>query len=71
MKLYAMYRGEECLCTGTADEISKQMNIKKETLWFYASPTYKRRLESRKKGPSDKQRIVVCIGEEDDEEELR
>lgn len=70
MKLYAMYRGEECLCTGTADEISEQMNIKKATLWFYGSPTYRKRLESRKRGPSDKQRIIVCIGKEDDEEEL-
>lgn len=63
-----MYRGEECLCTGTADEICKKMNIKKETLWFYNSPTYKKRLKSRKRGPSDKQRIVIVIGDEGDDE---
>lgn len=44
-KIYAMYKGEKCLATGTLVQLSKALNIKIQTLYFYMTPTYKKRLE--------------------------
>lgn len=44
-KIYAMYKGERCLATGTLVQLSKALNIKIQTLYFYMTPTYKKRLE--------------------------
>lgn len=43
MKEYALYKGEKCLAIGTIKEIATQMKIKIKTIYFYKSPTYKKR----------------------------
>ena len=43
-KIYAMYKGEKCLATGTLIQLSKALNIKIQTLYFYMSPTYQKRV---------------------------
>ena len=48
MKEYALYKGEELLCLGTAKEIAKELHILPETVKFYGTNTYQRRLEKRK-----------------------
>lgn len=48
MKEYAMYKGEECLAIGTIKEIAKQMKIKRETVYFYKTPAYKKRVKVSK-----------------------
>lgn len=42
-KQYAVYRGDDLLAIGTAEEIAEKLGIKKETVYFYASPSYKKR----------------------------
>lgn len=43
VKVYAMYKGEECLATGTLVQLSKKLNISIQTLRFYLTPTYRKR----------------------------
>lgn len=47
-KVYAMYKGEECLGIGTLIQLAKQLNIKYKTLIFYKTPTYKKRVKKSK-----------------------
>lgn len=48
MKEYALYKGEECLAFGTIEEIAKQMGVKRKTIYFYTTPTYKKRCRKGK-----------------------
>lgn len=65
MKEYAMYRGEDLLCIGTIREIAEELNVKVETVRFYLTPTYQKRLAKRKNGNPDKQRSLVCLDYEE------
>lgn len=38
---YALYRGEELITVGTAEEIEKEMNWKHERVYYLAKPYYK------------------------------
>lgn len=49
MKEYALYKGEECLAIGTIKEIAKKMKISSKTIYFYQTPTYKKRIKGSKK----------------------
>lgn len=44
-KEYALYKGEEILCSGTIREIAKHQGIKEATVRFYARPSYKKRIK--------------------------
>lgn len=44
-----MYKGEECLGIGTLEELAKELNVKYETMYFYTTPTYKKRIKKSKK----------------------
>lgn len=57
MKIYAMYKGEECLGIGTLKELAELLNVKYETIAFYLTPTYKKRIKNSKK-----RRELVFIG---------
>lgn len=57
MKVYAMYKGEECLGIGTLKELAEQLKVKIKTIKFYLTPTYKRRV---KKGKN--RRELVYLG---------
>lgn len=37
--IYGLYKGDEFIDVGTAEELAKKLGVKKETIWFYASPT--------------------------------
>ncbi|EJC5391574.1 hypothetical protein [Listeria monocytogenes] len=43
MTEYALYKGEELLKIGTLDELATFKNVKRETILFYATPTYRKR----------------------------
>lgn len=45
---YAMYKGEELLHIGTIKEIADNHGVLKETIKFYKTPTYERRIARRK-----------------------
>lgn len=40
--IWAVYKGEECLVIGTFDEIEKELNIKRETIYCYVAKSYKK-----------------------------
>lgn len=58
-KIYAMYRGDELLCTGTVYEIAEKMDISVSTVRFYSMPAYRKRIENR--GKFENQRVVIKI----------
>ena len=57
VKIYALYKGEECLGIGTIKELAKELNVKEDTIRFYTTPTYKKRVKKSKK-----RRELVFIG---------
>lgn len=65
MKLYAAYKGDDFLAIGTLKELADRLSVRKETIIYYATPAYRKRvLES--KNPND--RMIVIRVEGDDEE---
>lgn len=47
-KTYALYRGDDNICDGTIDEIAQKQHVKPDTIKWYLSPVYQRRLAQRK-----------------------
>lgn len=43
MKIYALYKGEILLATGTLLQIAHKTGVKLRTIKFYKTPTYKKR----------------------------
>ena len=43
MKIYALYKGEELIATGTLLQIAYQTGVKLRTIQFYKTPAYKKR----------------------------
>lgn len=66
MKVYAMYKGEECLAIGNIYELAKALNVKVNTIRWHSSPTYKRRLEKKNKKRIENRRVLVELGEEEE-----
>lgn len=54
-KIYALYRGEKFLAIGTKKELAELLNVKVETVSFYATPSYKKRTNEAKS------RRLVCV----------
>ncbi len=54
-RVYALYKGEEFLTLGTIDEIASIMKVKRETIYFYTMPAYKRRI---KKGGKNRRYLI-------------
>ena len=48
-KEYAVYKGESLVCIGTIQEYADHMGVLPETVRFYKTPVYQRRLAKRKK----------------------
>ena len=48
-KVYALYKGEEYLYSGTVKEIAEKLNMRERTILFYKTPTYLKRREKSKK----------------------
>lgn len=48
VKVYAMYKGEECLGIGTIKELAEMLNVSIKTIKFYLTPTYKKRCKKSK-----------------------
>ena len=45
---YAIYKCDKFIDIGTAKELAEKCNVKPETIEFYASPSYLKRLEKVK-----------------------
>ena len=57
-KTYAIYKGDTFVDLGTVAYLSKKYGISEETIRFYASPVYRRRLEAKN---IKNRKIVICI----------
>jgi hypothetical protein len=64
MREYAVYKGEEIQCIGTVDECAAQMGVQADTIRYYASPKYLKKVEARKKSKN----FVIAIKLDDEEE---
>ncbi|EAD9159838.1 hypothetical protein AOE70_05890 [Listeria monocytogenes] len=40
---YALYKADELLIIGTVEELAEFQKVKRETIVFYATPTYQKR----------------------------
>lgn len=47
MGIFALYKGEEMLSTGTVYEIAKDLGVEVRTIKYYGTNAYKRKLEKR------------------------
>ena len=58
---YALYKGDEFIAIGTAQELAKLMNVKVETITFWSTPTYHKRIKNHNVAT-----IVIKMEEEDE-----
>jgi hypothetical protein len=65
MKEYAVYKGDSFLCMGTVNECAEHMGVLPETVRFYTTPTYQKRVNQRK---NPKNYITVTVVEDDEED---
>lgn len=60
--VYALYKGDDFLMIGTADEIAQKEGVKRKTVLYWASPAYKKKI-----GKSEKCKVVIRVEEDNDE----
>ncbi|MBC2258883.1 hypothetical protein [Listeria booriae] len=46
-KEYALYRGDDLLKIGTAEELAEFKKVKRKTILFYATPAYRKRTSEK------------------------
>lgn len=49
-RLYALYKGDEFIADGTPHEIARKTGKTFDSLMFYTTPAYQRRVEKAKRG---------------------
>ena len=54
-----VYKGEQIIGTGTIYELSKMFNVKKETIYFWATPANYKRMSRRQ----NKRKVAVRVGQ--------
>ncbi len=59
---YALYKGDEFIADGTPREIARKTGKTFDSLMFYTTPAYRRRVEKAKRG-----RLEMVYLDEDDE----
>ena len=64
--IYAIYKDEKFLFEGTAKECAKYMEVKEETIRFWNSPAYKRRISGLTKKLKRKRNCTLAIIIEED-----
>jgi hypothetical protein len=55
--IYAIYKGDVFLFIGTRKECATYLNVKPDSITFYTSPTYRKRLKDN----YDNQTIVIRV----------
>lgn len=60
---YALYKGEEVLGIGTLPQLASKFNLKIQTLQYYGTNAYKRKLNKRKNSKNPK--ILVNLADND------
>ncbi len=57
---YAVYKGERLLAIGNERQLARELGVKIETIKFYRSPAYQRRLAKRK-NRGENCRVIVAL----------
>lgn len=60
---YAVYKGDQLVIMGTAEECAKELKVQPETIYYYSTDAYARKLEKRKR-PENCRHAVLLNGEE-------
>lgn len=67
MKEYAVYKGEELLAMGTLKECAQTLGVKPETVRYYQTNAYKRKVAKRRTYGNIRTTVIL---EADDEEDF-
>lgn len=68
-KIYAVYRGDQFLFVGTAQECARYFGVKLETVFFWSTPANKKRATGFKqcgKEVKEKTRKIAIVVEDDE-----
>ena len=57
-KEYALYKGDEHIAYGTPKELAERLGVKPETIKFYATQSYLKRVENSEKKDM---MVAVCL----------
>lgn len=60
---YIVYRGDDFLCEGNADECAREAQVTRDFIYIAASEQYKKRLENRK--PHSDRLTVIKLKQEE------
>lgn len=60
----AVYRGDDLIAEGTIRDVAKKLNVNTNTIRFYLTPAYERRLSKRK--TLDKSLTAVRLDDDDE-----
>lgn len=60
--IYALYKGDKFIDLGTKKELAEKMGYNPETIGYFASPTYYRKIAKRKNSSNS----LIAIRIEDD-----
>lgn len=63
VKEYVVYKGESFVCLGTIKECAQHMGVLPETVRYYTTPAYQRKLAKRKRA---RNYLTVSVLEEDE-----
>ena len=58
---YALYKGDEFVAIGTSKQLAQLMNVKVETITFWSTPTYHKRIKNHNIAT-----IVIKLGDENE-----
>ena len=45
--IYVLYLGDEVIDMGTKDELAKRRNVKPDTIYFYSTQAYRKRIKGQ------------------------
>lgn len=61
--IYALYKGDDLVMLGTITEIAKARHVRRETILWLLTPTYKSRCQIARKDGKPSKRIVLVLAE--------
>lgn len=57
-RTFALYKADECLCFGTAQEIAQHRGIRIESVFYYLTPAYQKKC-AKSKNPYNRLTLVA------------
>lgn len=56
---YAVYKGDQLLCIGTAEQCAEDLGVRPDTIRFYTTPAYQERINKRRRSKNARTAIRV------------